>query len=76
MFRRRVQEAEVVSLEQVQGGNLPLGKEYRILYHTKETFKKTTKALGLMDDFKVRHSVCLYHRYITLLQLLISWFTI
>lgn len=51
-FERRVQAAEVVSLSQAKSGHLPEGGEYRLLYHTKDVFKKTTKALGLMDDFK------------------------
>ncbi|KAA0196710.1 hypothetical protein HAZT_HAZT008070 [Hyalella azteca] len=51
-FERRVQAAEVVSLAQAKSGQLPEAGEYRLLYHTKDVFKKTTKALGLMDDFK------------------------
>ncbi|KAF2360525.1 Glycosyl transferase family 13 [Trinorchestia longiramus] len=51
-FERRVQAAEVVSLAQIKSGTLPSNAEYRIIYHTKDIFKKTTKALGLMDDFK------------------------
>lgn len=54
-FERRVQAAEVVSLSQAKSGRLPVAGEYRLLYHTKDVFKKTTKAVGLMDDFKVQY---------------------
>ena len=52
-FDREVQRSQVVTMPEVKANNLQEGVSYRIIYHTKEVFKKITKALGLMDDFKV-----------------------
>ena len=52
-FDREVQNSKVVTLSEVKSGRLPAGGVYRLIYHTKENFKKITKALKLMDDFKV-----------------------
>lgn len=52
VFDREVQGSQVVTLSEIKSDRLSLGKSYRIIYHTKDIFKRTTKALGLMDDFK------------------------
>lgn len=52
VFEREVQNSPVVSINDLKSGNLPQAKNYRLIYHTKDVFKRTTKALGLMDDFK------------------------
>merc|ERR1712212_704768 len=51
-FERDVQKAQVVGLAEVKSGRLTGGVKYKIVYHTKDVFKRTAKALGLMDDFK------------------------
>ncbi|XP_066937635.1 alpha-1,3-mannosyl-glycoprotein 2-beta-N-acetylglucosaminyltransferase isoform X1 [Macrobrachium rosenbergii] len=52
VFDREVQNSQVVSLSEVKSDRLSQGNSYKIVYHTKDIFKRTTKALGLMDDFK------------------------
>lgn len=54
VFEGEVQSSQVVTISEVKSDRLTKGKTYRIVYHTKDNFKKITKALGLMDDFKVR----------------------
>ncbi|ROT70981.1 Alpha-1,3-mannosyl-glycoprotein 2-beta-N-acetylglucosaminyltransferase [Penaeus vannamei] len=51
-FEKEVQNSQVVSLTEVKSGRLTQGVKYKIVYHTKDVFKRTAKALGLMDDFK------------------------
>jgi len=51
-FKRRLQAAKVVSLQEVTAGRLEPSQEYRVVYRTKEDFKRAAKAMALMDDFK------------------------
>ncbi|RXG70352.1 Alpha-1,3-mannosyl-glycoprotein 2-beta-N-acetylglucosaminyltransferase [Armadillidium vulgare] len=51
-FDREIQRSQVVSLTDVKSGRLVETSSYRLIYHTKDNFKKITKALGIMDDFK------------------------
>lgn len=53
-FQRSVQTSQVVTIGDVKAGRLNKGISYRLVYHTKDNFKKITKSLGLMDDFRVR----------------------
>lgn len=55
-FEKEVQNSQVVSLTEVKSGRLTQGVKYKIVYHTKDVFKRTAKALGLMDDFKVKNT--------------------
>lgn len=56
MFEKQVQTSQVVTINDVKGDRLAKGGNYRLIYHTKDNFKKLTKSLGLMDDFKVSES--------------------
>jgi len=51
-FVKTVYETPVVSLEDLRNGNTKNHKAVRLNYHTKEAYKKSAKALGIMDDFK------------------------
>ena len=44
----------VVSLKDLKSPNADrqYDIEVRVMYHTKDVFKRTAKALGIMDDFK------------------------
>lgn len=42
-----------VTLHQLTRGSIDHSDPVRITYENKDIFKKTAKALGLMDDFKV-----------------------
>lgn len=53
VFDKQVQASQVVTINDVKGDRLAKGGSYRLIYHTKDNFKKLTKSLGLMDDFKV-----------------------
>lgn len=53
VFDKKVQDSQVVTINDVKGDRLAKGGSYRLIYHTKDNFKKLTKSLGLMDDFKV-----------------------
>ncbi|XP_050690667.1 alpha-1,3-mannosyl-glycoprotein 2-beta-N-acetylglucosaminyltransferase-like isoform X3 [Eriocheir sinensis] len=52
VFDKQVQDSQVVTINDVKGDRLAKGGSYRLIYHTKDNFKKFTKYLGLMDDFK------------------------
>ncbi|KAG7174647.1 Alpha-1-3-mannosyl-glycoprotein 2-beta-N-acetylglucosaminyltransferase-like, partial [Homarus americanus] len=52
VFEQQVQSSQVVSIIDIKSDRLTKGNTYRLIYHTKDNFKKMTKALGLMDDFK------------------------
>lgn len=54
VFEKQVQASQVVTINDVKGDRLAKGGNYRLIYHTKDNFKKFAKSLGLMDDFKVR----------------------
>jgi len=48
---KSVYNTPVVSLNDLREGRLA-HKAVRVTYHTREAYKKTAKALGIMDDFK------------------------
>ncbi|MPC90351.1 Alpha-1,3-mannosyl-glycoprotein 2-beta-N-acetylglucosaminyltransferase [Portunus trituberculatus] len=52
VFEKQVQASQVVTINDVKGDRLAKGGLYRLIYHTKDNFKKLAKSLGLMDDFK------------------------
>src|SRR5882757_8857727 len=68
-FLKRVYGSHSVTLQQLQRSDIPDNGSLRITYVTKDNFKKTSKALGLMDDFKVRLS-CISHNALMLLSLI------
>ncbi|XP_076033923.1 alpha-1,3-mannosyl-glycoprotein 2-beta-N-acetylglucosaminyltransferase [Oratosquilla oratoria] len=51
-FERMVQESQMVTINEVKSGRLPEGSNYRLVYHTKDIYKRLTKSLSLMDDLK------------------------
>lgn len=51
-FVKTVYETPVVSLEEFKSQKSRQYKAVRLIYHTKENYKRTAKALGIMDDFK------------------------
>jgi len=51
-FVKMVYNTPVVSVQDLKSGNVRNKKAVRITYHTREVYKKTAKALGIMDDFK------------------------
>ncbi|KAG0719833.1 Alpha-1,3-mannosyl-glycoprotein 2-beta-N-acetylglucosaminyltransferase [Chionoecetes opilio] len=53
VFEKQVQASQVVTINDVKGDRLAKGGNYRLIYHTKDNFKKFAKSLGLMDDFKL-----------------------
>jgi len=52
-FVKKVYGSPTVTLQQLQRSDIPNEGSVRITYSTKDGYKKTAKALGLMDDFKV-----------------------
>lgn len=52
MDRTVNRDAPVVSLLDLKNGGVKQHKAVRVVYHTKEVFKKMAKSLGIMDDFK------------------------
>uniref|UniRef100_A0A7G3AQE2 Alpha-1,3-mannosyl-glycoprotein 2-beta-N-acetylglucosaminyltransferase n=1 Tax=Lutzomyia longipalpis TaxID=7200 RepID=A0A7G3AQE2_LUTLO len=51
-FLKHVYELPVVTYEELRRGMVSTKDPIRIQYNTKDQYKKTTKMLGLMDDFK------------------------
>jgi len=51
-FVKMVYSTPVVSVQDLKSGNVGNNKAVRLTYHTREAYKKTAKALGIMDDFK------------------------
>jgi len=47
-----VYNTPVVSVQDLKSGKVGSNKAVRVPYHTREIYKKTAKALGIMDDFK------------------------
>merc|ERR1712018_31195 len=45
-------ESPVVSLMDLKNGLVKNHESVKVIYHTKEVFKKIARALGIMDDFK------------------------
>lgn len=48
---KNVYKTPVVTLQDLKGGRVAQ-KAVRVTYHTREAYKRTAKALGIMDDFK------------------------
>lgn len=53
MFLNTVYQSDVVTLDELKRGLVKTKNPVRITYLTKEQYKRATKSLGLMDDFKV-----------------------
>jgi len=51
-FVKMVYSTPVVGVQDLKSGNVGNNKAVRLTYHTREAYKKTAKALGIMDDFK------------------------
>ncbi|XP_054706101.1 alpha-1,3-mannosyl-glycoprotein 2-beta-N-acetylglucosaminyltransferase-like [Uloborus diversus] len=51
-FVKQIYGVPPVTLHQLQRGSIEHSEPVRITYENKDIFKKTAKALGLMDDFK------------------------
>jgi len=49
---KQIYGAPSVTLHQLTRGSIDHSDPVRITYENKDVFKKTAKALGLMDDFK------------------------
>lgn len=48
-------QSTVVSYSELKSGNIVAPGPVRIPYYTRQSFKNTSKLLGLMDDFRVMH---------------------
>lgn len=53
-FVRSVYDTRVVTYQELKSGNIVHDGPVRIPYYTKDQYQRTAKALGLMDDFRVR----------------------
>jgi len=53
MFLKQVYESAEVSVAELGAQNDKEGEPLRLTYHNKAEYKKFTKQLGLMDDFRV-----------------------
>ncbi|XP_050091968.1 uncharacterized protein LOC126575360 [Anopheles aquasalis] len=51
-FLKTIYQSPVVTLDELKRGIVMTREPVRIAYHTKEQYKRATKSLGLMDDFK------------------------
>lgn len=51
-FLKVVYQSTMVTLDELKRGLVMTREPIRIAYHTKEQYKRATKTLGLMDDFK------------------------
>lgn len=58
-FTKKVYGSPIVSYEELKTGKITHDGDVRIQYRTKDTFKRTAKMLGLMDDFRVSN-FCYY----------------
>lgn len=54
-FLRSVYQSAIVSYQELKEDKIAYDGPVRIIYHTKDTYKKNARLLGLMDDFKVRN---------------------
>lgn len=52
-FVNDVYQSTVVSYSELKSGNIVASGPVRIPYYTRQSFKNTSKLLGLMDDFRV-----------------------
>lgn len=57
MFLNTVYQSPIVTLDELKRGQVVTKDPVRITYLTKEQYKRATKSLGLMDDFKVKPEV-------------------
>lgn len=53
-FVVKVYQSPVVSYQELKEDKIVYDGPVRIVYHTKDAFKRNAKMLGLMDDFRVR----------------------
>lgn len=60
---KTVYQSAVVSFQELKEGKIAHEGSVRIVYHTKDMYKRTAKILGLMDDFKVGFFVYCIIRY-------------
>ncbi|XP_031332822.1 alpha-1,3-mannosyl-glycoprotein 2-beta-N-acetylglucosaminyltransferase [Photinus pyralis] len=51
-FVRTVYQSAVVSYQELKDNAITYDGSVRIIYHTRDVYKRTAKLLGLMDDFK------------------------
>lgn len=51
-FESEVYKSKVITYEELKAHKFDDSMSYRIPYHTRQSYKATTKMLGLMDDFK------------------------
>jgi len=51
-FVKMVYQTPIVNLTDLKNGRIGNNKAVRVVYHTRDTYKKSAKALGIMDDFK------------------------
>uniref|UniRef100_A0A1B6MN63 Alpha-1,3-mannosyl-glycoprotein 2-beta-N-acetylglucosaminyltransferase n=1 Tax=Graphocephala atropunctata TaxID=36148 RepID=A0A1B6MN63_9HEMI len=51
-FVRSVYNSRVISYQELKSGSIFFDGPVRIPYHTKDEYRRTAKALGLMDDFR------------------------
>lgn len=51
-FIKSVYQSAVVSYQELKEDKVAYDGSVRIIYHTKDAYKRTAKLLGLMDDFK------------------------
>lgn len=52
-FMKAVYQSAVVSYEDLIHDKVNYDGAVRIVYHNRDSYKRVTKLLGLMDDFKV-----------------------
>lgn len=46
-------QSAVVSYQELKEDKIAYDGAVRIIYHTKDSYKRTAKLLGLMDDYRV-----------------------
>ncbi|XP_055535389.1 alpha-1,3-mannosyl-glycoprotein 2-beta-N-acetylglucosaminyltransferase [Wyeomyia smithii] len=61
MFLNTVYQSPIVTLDELKRGQVVPKDSIRITYLTKEQYKRATKSLGLMDDFKSGVPRTAYH---------------
>lgn len=64
-YIKKVYDSPIVSYEELKTGKISFDGDVRIQYHTKDTFKRTAKMLGLMDDFRSGVPRTAYHGIVT-----------
>lgn len=56
IFLKQVYNSPVTTIPDLVSGKTEASETVRVTYRNKDQFKKSAKALGLMDDFKVRNT--------------------